>query len=139
MSKIILSAAIRGAHLVVDRTEEKINEAIKKFGADKKVDLPNTGCYLPIIYGILGEQVSTLSDMPRIIERCKELLPPEPSENVWLPYLGAGLDAGMAALFAYDMEEALKYLDDPLPYLVAEDSTDEQLWLGDADDVILRK
>ena len=139
MSKIILSAAIRGAHLVVDRVENKVNEAIKKFGADKKVDLPNTGYYLPIIYGILGEQVSTLSDMTRILERCKGLLPPEPSENVWLPYLGAGLDAGMATLLAYDMEEALKYLEDPVPYLVAEDSTDEQLWLGAADDIILRK
>lgn len=139
MSKIIISAAIRGAHLVVDRTEKKINEAIAKFGADKKVDLPNTGYYLPVIYGILGEAVKTLGDMPNIIKKCRELLPPEPTSDLWLPYLGLGLDAGMATLFAYDMEEALKYLEDPVPYLVAEDSTDEHLWLGAADDIILRK
>ncbi len=139
MSKIILAGAIRGAHLVVNRVEKKINEAIEKFGAGKTVELPNTGYYLPVIYGILGEKISKLEDMPKIIAKCRELLPPEPSSDLWLPYLGAGLDAGMATLWAYDMEEALKYLEDPLPYLVAEDSTDDQLWLGAADDVILRK
>jgi acetyl-CoA synthase len=139
MSKIILSAAIRGANSIVNRVEKKVNAAIEKFGADKKVALPNTGYFLPIIYGILGEAVSTLGDMPKIIDRCRKILPPEPAENLWLPYLGAGLDAGMATLWAYDMEEALKYLEDPVPYLVAEDSTDDQLWLGAADDIILRK
>ncbi|MBW1971442.1 MAG: CO dehydrogenase/CO-methylating acetyl-CoA synthase complex subunit beta [Deltaproteobacteria bacterium] len=140
MSRIILTAAIRGSHAIVNRVAKKVEEAIEKFGPDQKVELPNTGYYLPIIWGILGIPVTKLGDMPRVVEYCKNLLPPIPDEKNWLPYLGPGLDAGMATLLSYDMEEALKYLEDPLPYLpLAEDCDDEHLWLGAADDRIMRK
>ncbi len=138
MSKIIISAAIRGAIVIVDRVEKKVNEAIEKFGADKAVAFPNTGYYLPTIYAILGTPVKTLGDMKPVLEECRKLLPNVPQEGLWLPYLGAGLDAGMAALWAFDIEEAIKYVEDT-PYLLAEDCTEEQLWLGAADDIIMRK
>lgn len=139
MSKIILSAAIRGARAIVDRVEKKVSEAIEKHGEAKVVKLPNTGYYLPVIYGMLGHKVEKLGDMKPVLEKCRQLLPPPVSDNLWLPYLGQGLDAGMATLFAYDMEEALKYLETPIPYVLGEDPTDDNIWLGAADDVIMRK
>ncbi len=139
MSKIILSGVIRGAHQIYARVEKKVNDAIAKHGEDKEVKLPNTGYYLPVIYGILGHKVEKLGDMKPVLEKCKSLLPPQVSENLWVPYLGHGLDAGMQTLFCYDMEEALKYLEDPIPYVPGEDPSPDNIWLGAADDVIMRK
>jgi len=139
MSKIILSGVIRGAHQIYARVEKKVNDAIAKYGADKEVKLPNTGYFLPVIYGILGHKVEKLGDMVPVLEKCKSLLPPQVSDELWVPYLGHGLDAGMQTLFCYDMEEALKYLEDPIPYTLGEDSSPDNIWLGAADDVIMRK
>ena len=101
MSKIILSGVIRGGHEVYNRVEGKVQAAIEKYGADKEVKLPNTGYYLPVIYGILGMKVETLGDMLPVLEKCKELLPPQVAEELWMPYLGHGLDAGMQTLFCF--------------------------------------
>ncbi len=143
MSKLILTAAIRGAHAIVDRAEQKVNDAIKKYGTDKEVKLPNTAYYLPVVYGITGYKVEKLGDMPEVIKKCRDLLPELPAENAWLPYLGPGLDAGMATAFAFELEEALLYLDpDKCPYLASKEDpeeTDPDIWLGAADDIILRK
>ncbi len=139
MSKIIASAGIRGAHKIVDRAEKKWKEAMEKFGATQEVAFPNTGYYLPIIYGILGYPVKKLEDMKFVFERCRELLPPIPAEKHHLPYLGPALDAGMATFFAEECEEAIRYIEDPDFYLPAEDPDENHPWLGAADDVILRK
>ncbi len=143
MSKLIITAAIRGAHAIVDRVEGKVNAAIQEYGADKEVNLPNTAYYLPVIYGITGYKVEKLGDMPGVIEKCRQLLPELPAENAWLPYLGPGLDAGMATAFAFELEESLLYLDpDKCPYLPSKEDpedTDPDIWLGAADDIILRK
>ena len=143
MSKLIITAAIRGAHAIVDRVEGKVNAAIQEYGADKEVVLPNTAYYLPVIYGITGYKVEKLGDMPGVIEKCHQLLPELPAEEAWLPYLGPGLDAGMATAFAFELEESLLYLDpDKCPYLPSKEDpedTDPDIWLGAADDIILRK
>jgi len=141
MSKQVISAGIRGANVVVDRVEGKINAAIAKFGADKEVVLPNTAYYLPVIYGVTGMKVETLGDMLPVMEKCRQLLADVPVDNCWTPYLGPGLDSGMATLFAFDMEEALKYVEGS-PYLDSKEDpeeTDADIWLGAADDIILRK
>ncbi len=131
MSKIIASAAIRGAHSIFARTEAKLARAKESFGADHAIELPNTGYYLPVIYGLTGEKVEKLSDMDRVLDYSRDLLPEVPTEKLWLPYLGTTLDAGIATLLAEECHEALNYLDnDPSPV------TD--LWLGAADDVIMR-
>ncbi len=140
MSKIIASAAIRGAHKIVTRAENSLNDAIKQYGADKVVDFPNTGYFLPVIYGMTGMEVRTLSDLRPVLEKTKGLLPPVPAEHVWAPYLGHTLDAGMATLFADEIIEIIKYLQDPVPYAVMENCPEEgDFWLGAADDVIMRK
>ena len=139
MSKIIAAAAIRGGHKILERAEKKYQEALEKWGPNQEVGFPNTGYYLPIIYGILGVPVKTLGDMKPVLERCKALIPPLVKEKVWLPYLAPALDAGMATFFAEEIIEAIRYLEDPNFYVKGEDPTPENLWLGAADDIILRK
>lgn len=139
MSKIIASAAIRGAHKIVDNAEKKWQEAMDKWGANEPVGFPNTAYYLPIIYGMLGEKVEKLGDMEPILKRCRALLPPPVKEVHPLPYLAPALDAGMATFFAEECVEAIRYLEDPNFYVLGEDVTDDNIWLGAADDVIMRK
>jgi acetyl-CoA synthase len=139
VSKIICSAAIRGAHKIVGIAEAKQAEALKKWGPDQEIGFPNTTYYLPIIYGILGIPVKTLADARVILDKCNELLPPLVSDNVWLPYLAPALDAGMATFFAEEIIEAIRYLEEPGCYTEEEDPTADNIWLGAADDVIMRK
>ncbi len=139
MSKIIASAAIRGAHKIVDQAEKKWQGAMEKWGAKEPVGFPNTAYYLPVIYGILGIKVEKLGDMEQVLKRCKALLPPPVRENCPLPYLAPALDAGMATFFAEELIEAIRYLEQPDFYIKGEDPTDGNIWLGAADDVILRK
>jgi acetyl-CoA synthase len=139
MSKIIASAAIRGAYKIIDNAEKKWQEAMDKWGAGEPVGFPNTAYYLPVIYGILGNKVEKLGDMEPVLKRCKSLLPPPVREKYPLPYLAPALDAGMATLFAEELIEAIRYLEQPDFYTKTEDPTDDNIWLGAADDVILRK
>jgi acetyl-CoA synthase len=139
MSKIICSAAIRGAHKIYARAKQDWQEAMDKWGANQEVGFPNTAYYLPIIYGMLGMKVEKLGDIEPVLKQCEALLPPPVSENVHLPYLAPALDAGMATFFAEEISEAIKYLKDPEIYVQGEDPTDDNLWLGAADDIIMRK
>jgi len=139
MSKIIASAAIRGAHKIVGQAEETWQKAMDKYGANEPVGFPNTAYYLPVIYGMLGIPVEKLGDMEQVLERCKALLPPPVRETHPLPYLAPALDAGMATFFAEEIIEAIRYLEEPDFYTKQEDITEDNIWLGAADDVILRK
>ena len=132
MSKIIASAAIRGAHKIAKQAEDYLARAINEKGKDCKVEFPNTGYYIPIIYSITGRAVGKLSDFEEVmVEEVGPLLPPLVDDDLWIPYLGPTLDAGMATLFAEEIIEACKYLIGPNPV--------DDIWLGAADDVILRE
>ncbi|OPX20639.1 MAG: CO dehydrogenase/CO-methylating acetyl-CoA synthase complex subunit beta [Desulfobacca sp. 4484_104] len=142
MSKFILSAAIRGAHKIVDKCAAKLDEAVQKYGENQEISYPNTAYFLPIIYSLMGAEIKTLKDAVPIMNRCKELLPPEPSEKFYLPFLGPGLDAGLATLFAEEIYEAIRILEQPDFYYFGEDLIEkgaEKIWAGPADDVIMRK
>jgi len=139
MSKIIASAAIRGAHKIVGQAELKWQQAMDKYGVHQPVGFPNTAYYLPVIYGILAAKVEKLGDMEPIIKKCKQLLPPPVKAEHNLPYLGPAMDAGMVTLFAEEIIEAVRYLEQPDFYTKTEDIADHNIWLGAADDVILRK
>jgi len=131
VSKIIASAAIRGAHQIVGKAEAKLKEAIDSKGPSEEVHFPNTGYFLPVIYGLTGHKIEKLSDMEVTLKLAKELLPEVPSEKMYIPYLGPTLDAGIATLFAEELSEALKYVIGPSPV--------GDLYLGAADDVIMRE
>jgi acetyl-CoA synthase len=61
--------------------------------------------------------------------------------NIHVPYLGHLLDAGMAATLAGEIVEAIRYVEEPDFYLPSEDCDLEngKIWLGAADDIIMRK
>jgi acetyl-CoA synthase len=139
MSRIIATKAIRGAHKLVARAERELSTAIAENGPDTRVEFPNTGYYLPISHGILGLRIETLGGLRELLAEAKELLPPVPTDNLWLPYLGHTLDAGMATLFADEIIEAIKYTRTPMPYLPETNPRDGRLWLGAANDVIMRE
>ncbi len=139
MSQIIASAAIRGAYKILERAETDWRQAMDKWGANEPVGFPNTAYYLPVIYAILGIKVEKLGDMEQVLERCRRIMPPPVKANHPLPYLGPALDAGMATFFAEEVIEAIRYLTTPNFYTKLEDPTADNLWLGAADDVILRK
>ena len=131
MSKIIASAAIRGAHKIAKQAQDILARAIKEKGEDCHVEFPNTGYYMPIIYSMTGQAVETLADFKEVMDEINGLLPPLVDDDLWVPYLGQALDAGMATLFAEEIIEACKYLIGPNPV--------NDIWLGAADDVILRE
>jgi len=116
MSKLIATKAIRGAHNLVARAEKELKLAIENKGPQTRVELPNTGYYLPISHGLLGLNIDTLGGLGRLLEEAQKLLPPLPDEKLWLPYLGHTLDAGMATLFADEL------IDRPIFCIVASSS-----------------
>ena len=129
MSRIIATAAIRGAYTYVDQARKQLASAVEAFDPDKKVEFPNTAYYLPLILALTGLEVKTLGDVQKALERAEELLPPIPEAKRWLPYLGHTLDAGVATLIAEEIIEALKYVNGQEP---------EAPWLGFTDDATLR-
>jgi len=140
MSKIIASAAIRGARRIFAQAEAKYREALEKYGPDQEIGFPNTAYYLPIIYSMTGTAVSKVKDMERVLDMCRRLIPPPVRESVPLPYLAPALDAGMATFFAEEMIEAVRYLEEPDRYAAdSEEVTEGTMWLGAANDVIFRK
>jgi acetyl-CoA synthase len=139
VSKIITSAAIRGAHKIAHRVEQKYADVLKKYGPDQEIAFPDTAYYLPIIYSMLGIPVKNLGDCQLVFQRSRKLLPPLVKEKHHLPYLAPALDAGMATLFYEEVEEAIRYLEQPDFYVRGEDVTDKNIWLGAANDIILRK
>lgn len=141
MSKLVAFAAIQGAYNIVSQVEGEYKKALETFNADTPVGFPNTAYYLPVIYSLLGIKVEKLEDMNRVLEVARKLLPPHIKGMNHLPYLGPLLDAGMAALFCFEIREALRYLNEPDFYLHSEEIDEEagKIWLGAADDTVFRK
>ena len=109
--------------------------------AATKIGFPNTAYYLPVIYSLLGMPVKTLEDLKKPLKFARGLLPPHVKDVNHLPYLGPLLDAGMAAILAYEVKEAIRSIKDPDFYHPHEDPDLEagKIWVGPADDIILRK
>ncbi len=141
MSKLVAFAAIQGGYKVVSTAEGEYANALETFDASSKIEFPNTGYYLPVIYSLTGMKVETLEDIKKPLEFARGLLPPHIKGKNHLPYLGPLLDAGMAAIFSYEILEALRILREPDFYIPQEDPDIEagKIWVGPADDVVLRK
>lgn len=131
MSKIIATAAIRGAHHMVDRAAEVLEAAVKARGKETAVAYPNTAYYLPIMYLFLGQKVKRLGDLQYSLQEARNLLGRLPDSETWLPYLGETLDSGVATLIAEEIIESLKYLNGEQP-------KEGDIWLGFSGDNILR-
>jgi acetyl-CoA synthase len=141
MSKLVAFAAIQGAYNIVSQVEGEYKKSLETFNADTKVGFPNTAYFLPVIYSLLGIKVEKLEDMKKVLEVVRKMLPPHIKGMNHLPYLGPLLDAGMAALFSFELREAMRYLNEPDFYLHSEEIDEEagKIWLGAADDTVFRK
>jgi acetyl-CoA synthase len=110
MSKIIASAAIRGAHKIYAEAEAFYAKALQEKGGKTPVAFPDTAYYLPMSHALMGLKVETLDQMKPVLDHARELLGPEPSKDLWFPYLGTALDAGVATLLSEECIMALRYL-----------------------------
>jgi acetyl-CoA synthase len=142
MSKLVAFAAIQGAYNIVSKAEGKYKKALETFGGSQKLEFPNTAYFLPIIYSLTGIKVTDLDSAKKPLDFARNLLPPHVKKDCHLPYLGGLLDAGMAALFAEEIVEAIRYVEDPdfyQPEMEDPDVENGKIWLGAADDAIMRK
>lgn len=99
-----------GSNAVAALTEGAVNDAINKFGPDKKVAFPDTAYFLPTIYAATGVKVTKLSDLPTCVEVLKSLISNKED-------LGEALNAGLATAVGAEIIEALKYVESEDPYL----------------------
>ncbi len=129
MSRIIASAAIRGAHEYVTEAETKVTATLESSGGATRLEFPNTAFYLPLTLALTGLEVKTVEEAQVPLRIARDLLGPVPSDETWLPYLGDTLDAGIATLIAEEVIEALRY---------AEGTPPNGIYLGFTDDAILR-
>jgi acetyl-CoA synthase len=130
MSKIIATAAIRGAHQMYKQAEEALQKVIEEKGKDAPVAYPNTAYNLPIILLFLGQKVEKLGDLEESLQEAKQLLGRLPEDKLWLPYLGETLNSGVSTLLSEEIIESLKYIDG--------DGHIQEPWLGFTGDNILR-
>jgi acetyl-CoA synthase len=86
-----------------------LRQALAEKGPDTRVAFPNTAYYLPVIYGLTGDQVETIGQLQFVLRHARGLLHPVPADQRWTPYLGETLDCGMATLLAAEAIEALRY------------------------------
>ena len=110
MSKIVASAAIRGARAITKEAEDFLIKAIQEKSADTKIGFPETAFFLPMANALLGVEVKTLNEAVRVLNYAKSLLPQVPKEKLWLPYLGDTLDAGIATMLSEEIIMVLRYL-----------------------------
>ncbi len=101
MSKQVFTQVIRGAWQWVRQAEQALEQALEKYGPDAPVGWGSQTSYcLPMSYALMGLEVRTVGDLRAQVAHARELLAPIPSDEVWLPYLGDGLDAGAASMLA---------------------------------------
>lgn len=98
-----------GSDAVAGLTEGAVNDAIAKYGEDKKVAFPNTAYFLPTIYAATGVKVEKLGDLPACVGVLKSLITHQED-------LGQALNAGLATAVGAEILEALKYVENENPY-----------------------
>ena len=110
MSKIIASAAIRGAHKIYAQAEAFYAKACQEKGEQAPAVFPDTAYYLPMAHALLGVKIETVGQIRPVLAHAKELLGSEPTDKLWFPYLGTALDAGVATLLSEEIIMVLRYL-----------------------------
>ncbi len=139
---MVAFAVVQGAYNIVSKAEGKYQAALEKYGGAQKIEFPNTAYYLPVIYSLTGIKVTDLDSAKQVMDFSRSLLPPHIKNDCNLPYLGPILDAGMGAIFAEEIVEAIRYVEDPdfyQPEVEDPDVENGKIWLGAADDAIMRK
>ncbi|MGA2617505.1 MAG: acetyl-CoA decarbonylase/synthase complex subunit alpha/beta [Thermoguttaceae bacterium] len=109
MSRQVFTQVIRGAHEWVRQADQVLAKALAEHGPDKPVGWgPQTAYYLSMSYALMGLEAKTIGQLRPQLEHARQLLAPIPADETWLPYLGAGLDAGAATMLAQEALVALR-------------------------------
>lgn len=99
-----------GSNAVAGLTEGAVNDAIAKYGADKKVAFPDTAYFLPTIYAATGVKVTKLGDLTACVGVLKSLI--SNKGKIWEKRSITGLATAVGA----EIIEALKYVASENPY-----------------------
>ena len=97
-----------GANAVAGLTEDAVNGAVEKHGAETPIAFPDTAYFFPTIYAATGVKVKTLGDLPACVGVLKSLITNKED-------LGDALNAGLATAVGAEIIEGLKFLS-PDPY-----------------------
>jgi acetyl-CoA synthase len=132
MSRIVTQAAVRGAQDALGRAEEAYRKALEAHEGSTEIVFPETAYYLPMIYSLLGEEISQLHQLEPILKYLRDDLCPKepPGDKLWLPYLSKALDSGVSTLISQEILKCLGYLDGTEPK--------DETWHGFISDTILR-
>ena len=98
-----------GSNAVAGLTENAVNNAIAKYGADKEIAFPDTAYFFPTIYAATGVKVKALGDLPACVGVLKSLITNQED-------LGQALNAGLATAVGAEIIEGLKYVEGGNPY-----------------------
>ncbi len=98
-----------GSNAVAGLTENAVNDAIAKHGADAPCAFPDTAYFFPTIYAATGVKVAKLGDLPACVGVLKSLISNKPE-------LGDALNAGLATAVGAEILEGLKYVENKNPY-----------------------
>jgi acetyl-CoA synthase len=99
----------KGANTVASLTEEAVNNAIKQYGADKKIAFPETAYFFPTISSATGIKIDKLGALTSCVGVMKSLITNEEK-------LDSALKAGLATAIGAEIIEGLKYADGSNPY-----------------------
>jgi acetyl-CoA synthase len=98
-----------GSNAVAGLTEKAVQDAIAKYGAEKKAAFPDTAYFCPTIYAATGVKVQKLGDLPACVEVLKSLITNKED-------LGDALNAGLATAVGAEILELLKFVAEEKPY-----------------------
>jgi len=93
-----------GSNAVAGLTEGAVNDAIAKYGEERKLSFPDTAYFFPAIYAATGVKVQKLGDLPACVGVLKSLITNKDD-------LGDALNAGLATAVGAEILEGLGYID----------------------------
>lgn len=120
----LFEKAYDGAVIATSYAEILMNQAIRRYGPDQEVKYPDTGYYLPVIRALSGEAVTTLGQLPPILNRMRDQI----SEK--LNFKNARL-CGESTAYAAEIIEAINYLDPEKAHVTP--------WTGFLGDPVVRR
>lgn len=108
-TKELAAQSIKGTKSLVNRAEKRL--ALVKRAKESSGSLFTGNAYLPLTQGLIGCTIRNLADLGEVLVYARTLIGSPPKKNLWLPYLGETLDAGIAALLAMEVLEFLESVD----------------------------
>ncbi len=106
---MLINRIFNGNDAVYGLTVQAVDAAIAQHGAEKAVGFPHTAYCLPCYYAVTGVKVKTLGELKEALGVVKTLM----TRN---HELDDALMSGVATALCAEFIEALKYLDNAVPY-----------------------